>query len=90
VAAQNHAPLIDMHRKSERVIKQYGVEESKKLFLQLKPGENANYPKGIEDNTHFSPLGAELMAGLAIEGIRELKLGLLKYLKQASAVESRK
>jgi lysophospholipase L1-like esterase len=84
VAAENKVPLIDMHRKSEKVLKQYGVEESKKLFLQLKPKENPNYPKGIEDNTHFSPLGAEIMAGLAVEGIRELRLELAPYLKLAT------
>lgn len=89
VAAENKVPLIDMHRKSERVIKQYGVEESKKLFLQLQPNENPNYPKGIEDNTHFSPLGAKIMAGLAVEGIRELKLALAKSLKKRSAAESK-
>lgn len=82
VATENKVPLIDMHRKSERVIKQYGVEESKKLFLHLKPEENANYPKGLEDNTHFSPLGADIMAGLAVEGIREKKLGLTRYMKK--------
>lgn len=88
VASEHKAPLIDMHRKSERVLKQYGVEESKKLFLQLKPNENSNYPKGIEDNTHFSPLGAEIMAGLAVEGIHELKLGLAKNLRKPSEAES--
>src|SRR5215210_2144614 len=31
VAAEYKVPLIDMHRKSEQVIKQYGVEESRKL-----------------------------------------------------------
>lgn len=89
VAAENKVPLIDMHRKSERVIKQYGVEESKRLFLQLRPNENPNYPNGIEHNTHFSPLGARIMAGLVVEGIRELKLGLAKYLKKQSAAESK-
>lgn len=87
VAAENKVALIDMHRKSERVIKQYGVEESRKLFLQLKPGENPNYPQGVEDNTHFSPLGAEIMAGLAVEGIREQKLGLAKFLKKSAAAK---
>src|ERR1044072_3198877 len=62
VAREHQVALIDMHRKSERVIKQYGAEDSKKLFLQLKPDEHPNYPKGIEDNTHFSPLGAAAMA----------------------------
>jgi lysophospholipase L1-like esterase len=82
VAEEYKVAMIDMHRKSEAVIRKYGAEESRKLFLQLKPGENVNYPKGIEDNTHFSPLGAKIMAGLAVEAIREQKLGLKKYLKK--------
>jgi lysophospholipase L1-like esterase len=81
VAKELKAPLIDMHRSSEVVIVKYGVEGSKKLFLQLKPGENANYPSGIEDNTHFSPLGAGEMAQLAVDGIRANKLKLSKYLR---------
>ena len=81
VAKAQNVPLIDMHRMSETVIVRYGVEDSRKLFLQLKPGENTNYPKGVEDNTHFSPLGAEEMAKLVVEGIREKKIGLRKYLK---------
>jgi DNA sulfur modification protein DndE len=80
VAAERRVPLIDMHRKSEAVLKQYGPEASRRLFLQLKPGENANYPSGVEDNTHFSPEGAEIMARLAVEGIRELRLGIAERL----------
>lgn len=80
IAREKKVPLIDMHRKSETVIVKYGVEDSRKLFLQLKPGENPNYPDGIEDNTHFSPLGAEEMAKSAVEGIRESKIGLKKLL----------
>ena len=81
VATQHKVPLIDMQQKSESVLKNYGVEQSRKLFLQLKPGENSNYPTGIEDNTHFNPFGAELIAKLVIEGIRELKLELATYLR---------
>lgn len=80
VAAGLRVPLVDMHRMSERLLVGYGPEGSRKLFLQLKAGESPNYPNGVEDNTHFNPLGAELMAGLAVEGIREQKLGLAKYL----------
>ena len=82
VAQEHKVPLIDMQQKSEAVIIKYGVEESKKLFLQLKPGENANYPNGVEDNTHFSPLGAEEMAKLAVKGIIENKLAIRKLLKK--------
>lgn len=82
VAKEQNVPFIDMHRKSEAVVKRFGVEESRKLFLQLKPGENPNYPNGIEDNTHFNPLGAEEMAKLAVAGIKEDKLKLAKLLKR--------
>lgn len=80
VAAETRVALIDMHRESEKVLKQFGPEESKKLFLQLVPGENPNYPKGIEDNTHFSPLGADVMASLVVAAIRQLRLGLATHL----------
>jgi len=82
VAAEQKVALIDMHRLSENVLVKYGPEESRKLFLQLKAGENPNYPQGVEDNTHFSPLGADLMAALAVDGIRAQKLGLVKFLKR--------
>ena len=81
VAKSLKVPLIDMHRSSEKLIVGYGSEKSKKLFLQLKAGENPNYPNGIEDNTHFSPLGAEEMAKLAVTAIKESKINLRKHLK---------
>lgn len=71
VAAELDVPLIDMHRSSQRVIVAYGAEPSKALFLHIPPDTDPNYPLGLEDNTHFSLLGAELMAGLAVAGIRE-------------------
>ncbi|MEW6128023.1 MAG: rhamnogalacturonan acetylesterase [Acidobacteriota bacterium] len=90
VAREHQVALIDMHRQSEAVIKRYGIEESKKLFLQLKAGEHPNYPNGVEDNTHFSPLGADEMAKLVITSIRQLKLDLSRYLKKASEANQTK
>lgn len=81
VAKQHKVAFIDMHRLSETVIVKYGMEDSKKLFLQLKPGENANYPNGVEDNTHFSPLGAEEMAKVVVADIKNSKIKLKKLLK---------
>jgi len=94
VAAELKVPLIDMHRASEKVLVQYGADESRKLFLQLKAGEDPNYPKGVEDNTHFNPVGAETMASLAVAEIRSLKLPIAKYLlpesrEQRSVARSR-
>jgi lysophospholipase L1-like esterase len=94
VAAELKVPLIDMHRASEKVLVQYGPEESRKLFLQLKAGEDPNYPKGVEDNTHFNPVGADAMASLAVAAVRNLKLPIAKYLlpesrEQRSVARSR-
>jgi len=80
LAAEYKVPLIDMHRKSEALLRNLGLEDSKKLFLILRAGEHPNYPSGIEDNTHFSAFGAEQMARLAADGIREARMDLAKYL----------
>jgi lysophospholipase L1-like esterase len=81
VAAELDVALIDMHRKSEAVLKAHGAARSRSLFLHLQPGEHANYPVGLRDDTHFSPAGAQLMASLAIEGIRESGLVLAARLR---------
>jgi lysophospholipase L1-like esterase len=63
--------LFDMDKKTQALYQQYGVEPSRLLFLQLKPGEHPNYPEGKEDNTHFSELGARLLAQMVLQEIRE-------------------
>jgi DNA sulfur modification protein DndE len=84
VAKQQNVPMLDLHARSKAVIEQHGVEESKKLFLNLEKGTAQNYPDGKEDNTHFTAYGASIMASLVAEGIRELKLALAKELKTTS------
>ena len=71
VAAEEKVPLFDMDKKTQSLYQQYGVEPSRLLFLQLKPGEHPNYPDGKEDNTHFSELGARLLAQMVLQEIRE-------------------
>ena len=88
VAREYKVPLIDLHRKSEALLKKLGAEESKKLFLILKSGEHANYPKGVDDNTHFSAFGAGQMALLAAEELRAAKIGLAKYLRKNGEIQS--
>jgi len=90
VATEHDVPLIDMHRSSREAIERYGVEESRKLFLHLARGQSTNYPNGLEDNTHFSPKGAEVMARLAVDGIREQKLGIAGSLKGSGTSAVRK
>ncbi|WP_233165769.1 rhamnogalacturonan acetylesterase [Pedobacter sp. ASV12] len=76
-----HLPLIDMQRKTEKLIVGLGDEPSKKLFNYVEPG-HVNYPEGKKDDTHLSPEGAKIIAGLVVEGIRETHTDLIKYLKK--------
>jgi DNA sulfur modification protein DndE len=83
VAAEYKVPLIDMHRKSEQLVTKLGVEDSKEIFLWIKPGVYKSLPDGKEDNTHFSEYGALKMADLAVEGLIEVKSELTKHLKKS-------
>lgn len=77
VAKELKVPLIDLDRMSRELLQQYGVENSKLLFLQLEPGDHPNYPYGRNDNTHFSELGARKMAQLVMSQVVAQKLPLL-------------
>jgi lysophospholipase L1-like esterase len=76
VAKEQQALLIDLDKKSQALYQQMGVENSKLLFVQLKAGEHPNYPEGKEDNTHFSELGARLIAQLVLAELKPLNTDL--------------
>ncbi len=76
VAAARQVPLIDLDKRSQALIVEMGVENSKMLFLHLTPGEHPNYPAGKEDNTHFNELGARKMAQLVLADLKALQLPL--------------
>ena len=84
VAHDTNTPLIDLDARSQELLQQFGVENSKLLFNFLAPGEHPNYPDGREDNTHFNELGARRMAELVLVDIRALKLGLADHLAQGA------
>jgi lysophospholipase L1-like esterase len=71
VAIEENIFLFDMDKKTQELYQQFGVETSKLLFLQLKPGEHPNHPEGKEDNTHFSELGARLLAQMVLQEIKQ-------------------
>jgi lysophospholipase L1-like esterase len=60
-----------MDKTNQQLYQQFGVENSKLLFMQLKPNEHPNYPDGRDDNTHFNELGARLIAQLVLEEIKK-------------------
>jgi len=71
VAKEEKVVLFDMDKLTQQLYQQFGVENSKLLFLQLKPGEHPNYPDGKDDNTHFNELGARLIAQLVLDEIKK-------------------
>jgi len=83
VAAENNVVLIDLDKKSQELLQQWGEEKSKYLFNHLLPGEHPNYPEGKEDNTHFNELGARMMAELVLTEIKNEHLELANRIVQA-------
>ena len=76
VADQYKVPLIDLDSMSIGLLQKFGPENSKLLFMQLKSGENPDYPLGIHDNTHFNTYGARHIAELVLQGIENSHLHL--------------
>lgn len=76
VAADEKVLFIDLDTKSRALYQSFGKDKSTLLFLQLQPGEHPNYPEGKIDNTHFSELGARLIAQLVLKEVKALNTNL--------------
>lgn len=81
VANDLNVPFVDMQLLTEQLEISYGPENSKKLHLHFKEGEEPYYPKGKDDDTHLSKLGADLEAKLAANSLKNMKTGLEKFIK---------
>ncbi|WP_225744743.1 rhamnogalacturonan acetylesterase [Marinilactibacillus sp. Marseille-P9653] len=80
VADELQVPLLDIHHSSMIRFQSMGEEESKECFLHLDKNIYSNYPDGLIDDTHFSEKGAELVANLVAEQLKESISPLGKYL----------
>lgn len=63
---------FDIFKKTQSLLLLEGESKSKRLFLQLQPGEHPNYPEGIRDNTHLNVNGAVKVAKLIAEEIKTI------------------
>lgn len=70
LAEEEDVLLIDIHQKSMDLVIEMGDEESKKLFMNVEPGETDEYPEGRVDNTHTREAGARAVVKLAVEELR--------------------
>lgn len=81
LAKEMHIPLVDLNRKMAKLIQELGPEQSKKLFLWFDPGQFKKIPEGKQDDTHLNVYGANKVAELAAQGLKELDLPIARYLK---------
>ncbi|PQD87307.1 rhamnogalacturonan acetylesterase, partial [Enterococcus faecium] len=79
-AEKHHIPLLDVFSRSQELFQTFSKEETKKFYLHLMPDTCKNYPEGLKDNTHFSPEGADKVARIIVELIKESRLPLANYL----------
>jgi lysophospholipase L1-like esterase len=75
VAAQTRTPLIDLEAVSRAWVQQAGEEGAKVYYLHYSAADHARgFPQGIQDDTHFSELGARRVADLVAGQLAALHL----------------
>ena len=70
VAEEMQVPLLDLNKKTAKLLVKLGPEKSKRLFNNVEPGEYEKYPDGFKDGTHYNTLGASRTCDLMIEEIQ--------------------
>ncbi|WNH10736.1 hypothetical protein [Thalassobellus suaedae] len=81
VAKEMQVPLIDVTKMTTYMYESWGVEPSRKAFVQYPALTFPRQIKALEDNTHFNSFGANEIAKSVVQGIKDLNLELAKYLK---------
>ena len=71
VASDMKVPFIDLQLQTELLVTQLGPDNSKQLYNWLAPGENQNYPNGVQDDTHLNNSGAHKVAQLVIDEMKK-------------------
>ncbi|WP_427874016.1 rhamnogalacturonan acetylesterase [Flavobacterium sp. MMS24-S5] len=73
IAKELDVPCIDLNQKSIDFFTKKGQPYvSENYFMNFKGGIYEAYPEGQKDNTHFQTKGAEEVARLVFEGMKEL------------------
>ncbi len=81
VARREGVQLIELHDMTRTLFETLGPEQSKKAFVHYPANTYPNQPRALEDNTHFNPYGAYQIAKCVIEGMRQLQLPFVKFIR---------
>jgi lysophospholipase L1-like esterase len=83
VAAATHTTLIDLNAMSKTMFEAMGVEGANHAFMKFKAGSYPGVDRDISDTTHFNNYGAYELARCIVQGIRDAKLPIAKFLDPA-------
>jgi len=81
VAAAEGVPLLEMEDVTRTLERRFGPEGSRSLHLHFAAGAHPQLPDGLHDDTHYSELGARLVAELAVREMARVHLPILRYLR---------
>lgn len=74
LAVSTGTPLLDLEESSRQLVDSLGPEGARPLYLHYPAGAWPVWPKGVDDDTHFSELGARRMAELVAGGLAALPI----------------
>ncbi|UOE93057.1 rhamnogalacturonan acetylesterase [Alkalihalobacillus sp. LMS39] len=74
LAQSEKVAMIDVTKESKVLFENIGPKELKTLFMWLPPRNHSNYEDGIQDDTHFSELGARTISKLIVRNLQSQKL----------------
>jgi lysophospholipase L1-like esterase len=81
-AAEAKVSLIDLNNMSKVLYEAWGPENSQRAFVIYPAHTFPGQDKELKDNTHFNPYGAYEIARCILQGIRDNKLDLAKYIRK--------
>lgn len=81
VAKRENVPVIDLHQMTREFFEALGYENSKLALVHYPANTFPGQDKALADNTHFNPFGAYEVAKMVVMGMKELKLPVLKDLR---------
>ena len=81
VANREGVLVIELHEMTRMLFEALGYEGSKCALVHYPANTFPNQPKELADNTHFNPYGAYEVAKMVVQGMKNLHLPLVKYLR---------
>lgn len=81
VALAEGVPLLELEDATRELVRGYGPDGSRALYLHFAPGAHPLLPAGRSDDTHLSELGAREVAALARREMARARLALVPFLK---------